>query len=404
MNFQKKNRTINNDRCNLNPIYAKQNLDTISKICNKKNGVVVNYFITLNPGILIGLVSLPDTTFIIECINSRSKSFTINYNNNEIFHSFIFKNDLKKSKKTGYSLYEMYFLKIDSILKKRNINDVTIIPAGHSHILNFDFLQSDTIPTKSIYQSALINRYKFTYSTSADFLINGNSSLKNYDRINLLAPVYNSNAYIALTSTAKLINELNKSFDINKIEKNNITTFFEKDKLIQFIGHAKTNSSSINQQIILSDTSNINSNAILKNDLSGSSYLLNGCNSNLGKQEQYNTINSLPYQLMNQHASAVISSLWPIDDKENAEFLAKFYEFMALGISSSDALYKTKFYFANNNYSPSMWGAYIYYGSDFYLSKKNILNEYLYVILIILFCGLAVFVVFIKRKFKKQTD
>ena len=90
--------------------------------------------------------------------------------------------------------------------------------------------------------------------------------------------------------------------------------------------------------------------------------------------------------------------------QENAEFLAKFYEFMALGISSSDALYKTKFYFANNNYSPTMWGAYIYYGSDFYLSKKNILNEYLYVILIILFCGLAVFVVFIKRKLKKQTN
>jgi hypothetical protein len=51
-----------------------------------------------------------------------------------------------------------------------------------------------------------------------------------------------------------------------------------------------------------------------------------------------------------------------------------------------------------------MWGAYIYYGSDFYLSKKNILNEYLYVILIILFCGLAVFVAFIKRKFKKQIN
>ena len=138
--------------------------------------------------------------------------------------------------------------------------------------------------------------------------------------------------------------------------------------------------------------------------MEGSCYLLNACSSNFGKQECYDKTNSLPHQLISQHASAVISTAWPIDDKENAEFLAKFYEFMALGISSSDALYKTKFYFANNNYSPTMWGAYIYYGSDFYLSKKNILNEYLYVILIILFFGLAVFVVFIKGKFKKQTD
>jgi hypothetical protein len=89
-------------------------------------------------------------------------------------------------------------------------------------------------------------------------------------------------------------------------------------------------------------------------------------------------------------------SLWPIDDKENAEFLEKFYEFMAEGLASSDALHQTKLYFANKNYSPSMWGAYIYFGNDFYLNKKNLLNECLYAILLILFCGLAVFIVFKK--------
>ena len=193
-------------------------------------------------------------------------------------------------------------------------------------------------------------------------------------------------------------------FNITKINTTNVSQFFEKNKLIQFLGHAKTNNNSAEQYLILNDTANISSSTILKSNLEGSCYLLNACSSNFGKQECYDKTNSLPHQLISQHASAVISTAWPIDDKENAEFLAKFYEFMALGISSSDALYKTKFYFAKNNYSPTMWGAYIYYGNDFYLSKKNILNEYLYVILIILFFGLAVFVVFIKRKFKKQTD
>jgi hypothetical protein len=92
---------------------------------------------------------------------------------------------------------------------------------------------------------------------------------------------------------------------------------------------------------------------------------------------------------MNSHASSVTGTVWNLDDKENAEFLAKFYEFMALGISSSDALYKTKLYFAKNNYSPTMWGAYIYYGSDFYLSKKNMLNNYWY--LVIIAAGLIIF-------------
>jgi hypothetical protein len=36
-----------------------------------------------------------------------------------------------------------------------------------------------------------------------------------------------------------------------------------------------------------------------------------------------------------------------------------------------------------------MWGAYVYYGSDFYLSKKNAMATYWY--LIIIAAGLIVF-------------
>jgi len=402
--FIKNNRTVKDEQYSFSPSFSKQNLDTISKICSKKNGAVVNYFITIQPYMLLAIVTLPDTTILIECSSKRNRHNANLFYNNDLFNALLFKNDTEKTKKIGYTIYDLYFLKIDSILKRRKINDVVIIPAGNSYILNFDLLQADTLTAKSIFQSALISRYKFTYSTSADILMNVNKKINKYDAINLLVPLYNSKKYVPLQSGKKLLNKINYNFNTTKIENNNTSEFFVKDKLIQFIGHTAVTALSSEQQIILSDTSNISSSTIIKHNLAGSSYLINGCNSNLGKQEQYSTTNSLTYQLMNSHASSVTGTVWNLDDKENAEFLAKFYEFMALGISSSDALYKTKFYFANNNYSPSMWGAYIYYGNDFYLSKKNILNEYLYVILIILFCGLAVFVVFIKRKFKKQTD
>jgi hypothetical protein len=62
---------------------------------------------------------------------------------------------------------------------------------------------------------------------------------------------------------------------------------------------------------------------------------------------------------------------------------------MAEGLASSDALHQTKLYFANKNYPPSMWGAYIYYGNDFYLNKKNMLNNYWY--LVIVLAGLIIF-------------
>jgi hypothetical protein len=91
-----------------------------------------------------------------------------------------------------------------------------------------------------------------------------------------------------------------------------------------------------------------------------------------------NKINNLPNYLLNQNATAVIGTLWPIDDKENAVFLEKFYYFLSEGLASSEALRQTKLYFANNNYPPSMWGAYLYYGNDFYLRKKETNNLFFY--------------------------
>jgi CHAT domain-containing protein len=398
--FIKNNRTLKDERYSFSPSYSKQNLDTISKMCIKKNGAVINYFITSHPYMLLAIVTLPDTTFLIECSSNKNRNIVSHFYKYDLFNALLFKNDSEKSKKIGYSIYDLYFMKIDSILKKRKINDVVIIPTENSYMLNFDLLQTDTVPVKSIFQSALINRYKFTYITSADVLINVSKTIKTYNTINLLVPMYNSKIYSTLYSSKKLIDELSKNFNFIKIEKDNITVFFEKNKLIQFIGHTKANTYSKDQKIILSDTNNINSSAILKNDLTGSSYLINGCNSNLGKQEQYSTTNSLPYQLMKQHANSVTSTLWNLDDKENAEFLEKFYGLMAEGLASSDALYQTKLYFAKQNYSPSMWGAYVYYGSDFYLTKKNMLNNYWYLVIIIALSVLLIIKLYKNRKSK----
>jgi CHAT domain-containing protein len=387
--FIKNNRTLKDERYSFNPTYSKQNLDTISKLCTKKNGAVINYFSTIFPDFLLAIISLPDTTFMIECSSNRNRNEVSYFHYYDKFNSLVFKNDIKTSKKIGNSLYNLYFMKVDSILKRRNISNLVIIPAGHMYLLNFNLLQTDTIPVKSIFHSALIRKYKFNYYNSADILIRASKTKKKYDRIYLLAPIYNSALYSTLQSGKKLIENLRAHFNLRNIEQASISYFFEGDKLVQFIGHTKVNTHSIEQQLILSDSSNISSNNISKNDLHGSCFLINGCSSNLGKVEQFDKVNSLPYMLMNQNAHAVISTAWPIDDKENAEFLEKFYDLMAEGLASSDALHQTKLYFANKNYPPSMWGAYIYYGNDFYLNKKNMLNNYWY--LVIVLAGLIIF-------------
>ncbi len=399
--FIKNKRTEKNTNCDFSVANNTKKLNSISKICQKKNCATINYFVTSGPDILIAIVSLPNTNMLVECSNNKNRKIARYFPINNVINSYLLKNDMKRFKKQTFELYDLFFTKIDSMLQKNKITDVVVVPDMNWNGLNFDLLQTDSCTKNSILKTALIRKYKFTYTISAENLMQSFDKVLTYNQLNVLMPEYNSNYYSQLHSSDKLIDKLYGFFNITKINTSNVSPFFEKNKLMQFLGHAKTNNNSTEQFLILSDSAYISSSTVLKNNLDGSSYLLNACSSNLGKQECYDKTNSLPHQLMNQHASAVISSLWPIDDKENAEFLEKFYSFMAQGLASSDALYETKLYFAKQNYSPSMWGAYVYYGSDFYLSKKDATHIYLYLaILIITVCVIMLLVIFKKRKFK----
>jgi hypothetical protein len=216
----------------------------------------------------------------------------------------------------------------------------------------------------------------------------------------VLAPDYKKTSYPEIIFGKTLIEKIQTFFNVAVYTNHSDHTFFKHNRLIQFIGHIKSHEFSNQQYLILSDSTDIKSDAILNYDLTGSSYLLNGCASNIGKHEMNNKVNNLPNYLLNQHATAVISTLWPIDDKENAEFLEKFYTYLSDGMLSSEALRQTKLYFARNNYPPSMWGAYLYYGNDFYLHQKETTNFYLYISIgLILIVGLLFIYV---KKIKTQ--
>jgi len=397
--FVKNKRTEKNVDCDFSIANNTKKLDSISKICQKKNGAIINYFVTSGPNILIAIVSLPDTTLLMECSNTKNIKTARNFDLINVINSYVLKNEIKGYKKQAFELYDLFFAKIDAMLQKNKITDVVVLPDMSWSGLNFDFLQTDSCNQNPVFQSALIRKYKFTYTTSAQNLIQSFGNVLTYKQLNVLMPQYNSNVYAQLHSSDKLIDKLCEIFNVTKINTDNVSPFFEKNKLNQFIGHAKTNNKSIEQFLILSDSANISSSNFLKNNLEGSCYLLNACSSNIGKVERYDKTNSLPYQLINQHASAVISSLWQLDDHENAEFLEVFYNFMANDLAASDALYKTKLFFLEKKYSPAMWSAYLYYGNDFYLNKKEPFNLPLYVCsFLIILLVLLLYFKYIKKR------
>ena len=352
---------------------------------------------SFNPSNLMAIVSLPDTTILISCSGNE---FTNKYSFDiPLAGIFIIPEENKVLKKIFYEAYHQCFKNIDYILQNKGIKTINIITHSAVNGLNFDLLLYDTLSNHPFKESALIKKYNILYHSNTNTLSNSNGDSAIYTSIDIIAPNYKKTSYPEIIFGKTLIDKMREFFTIEKHENNLQEVFFKKDRLIQFVGHIKSHVFSNEQTMIINDSENINSNSVLNYDLTGSSYLLNGCASNIGKNEMNNKINNLPNYLLNQNATAVIGTLWPIDDKENALFLEKFYYYLSNGLSSSEALRQAKLYFANNNYPPSMWGAYLYYGNDFYLRKKDTNNLFFYLGIGMLFIiGISALVVVLHQQ------
>lgn len=382
----------------LDKSFNKNMIIKLQTLCKKNNYAIINYIASTSPNNLIAVLSLPDTTLLISCSENeflKNVSFGI-------YVTDIFTDPLKThtAKKTLGNAYNLCFKNLDVVLQKKGIKTVHIINHGLINGINFDLALTDTSLSNAFIESNLLNTYNFLYHSNASELCHYKNTTPIYSSIDVLAPDYKKTSYPEIIFGKTLIEKIKTFFNVAIFTNHSDHTFFKHNRLIQFIGHIKSHEFSNQQYLILSDSTDIKSDAILNYDLTGSSYLLNGCANNIGKHEMNNKVNNLPNYLLNQHATAVISTLWPIDDKENAEFLEKFYTYLSDGMLSSEALRQTKLYFARNNYPPSMWGAYLYYGNDFYLHQKETTNFYLYISIgLILIVGLLFIYV---KKIKTQ--
>lgn len=345
-------------------------LHKIETLCKQKSCVVVNYLYTRNPHRLIAIVTLPDTTYMIIC--SKGDEAIMNYYAFNQYKKQLLQNELIEFKNNYHRIYNNYFKNIRSEIDKRNIKHIVIIPDGGMADLNFDLIQSDSLPANSIYKSALINNYNFTYSTCGDILSSNYRKEKTYNAIEFIIPDYTNSNYAKLTFGNQLLNMIEDLYTVNKIQDHIKSHFFQPNQLTHFIGHAEANNLSNEQFLILNNSESINSNDVLNYNLSENSYILNGCNSNLGRTQLFNKTSSFSFNLINQRALSVISATWQLDDKDNTEFMKTFYEKLAQGLNSSDALYQAKIDCIKKNLNPTVWAAYKYFGNDFVIEKNNI--------------------------------
>lgn len=378
---------------------ASNALDSIETLCKIKKCTVINYFITHSPKIALAIVSLPDTTFMLNCLPEFK--YKIPDHINAIYKKDVVGQDDTGFPKLNYDMYISFFSKIDTILQAKNIKKVVIISDGYLNHLNFDVLQTDTAQFPSMTPSALLLRYKFSYAIGAKYLLNKSQDARRYTKLNILAPVYTSTLYPRLIFSEKLVDQLDAINSVKNLNNISKTSIFKENQVVQFIGHVNA-SYMQNEQFLILDDSNAISSAEFENaPINGSSYLLNGCQSGVGRNVKFDRVNNFTHVLLKSNAHSVLTTVWSIDDRENTIFQEKFYSFLAEGLSSSDALQQTKLYFAQHHYPVSLWGAYVYYGDDFYLSTKKPSYNPLYIILLGLSIATATF--FIIRTRIKRT-
>jgi len=93
--------------------------------------------------------------------------------------------------------------------------------------------------------------------------------------------------------------------------------------------------------------------------------MLSGCSTALGLIVDGEGILGLTGPLLQAGAHSVVATLWPVSDRGSAEFVARFYRFLASGVSATDALRRAQLDAIERGAPPREWAAFVLTGDGF---------------------------------------
>jgi len=88
-----------------------------------------------------------------------------------------------------------------------------------------------------------------------------------------------------------------------------------------------------------------------------STVVLAACSTARGKVRRFEGTLSVARAFLSTGVPSVVATLWPIDDQEAARFFPRLHEYLARGLSASEALRAAQLDSIRNAESPSMWAA-----------------------------------------------
>ncbi len=302
--------------------------------------------------------------------------------------------------KNAYWCYENLFKPIEKNLKDKS--HVIIIPDNELVQIPFEALLSKDISNVETSQynklPYLLNRYSFSYNYSATlWLQNMQDRHKSNDLILGCAPFYRLSDSSAINKRNSINKQLRKSLaPLPSAKKeimalaNNFEGLFVVDSMATEATFKKNASqygiihlamhSVFNEQnpmltsLAFTENGDSTQNNLLysyeisRHDFVANLVVLSACQTGFGKYEKGNGVASLGRAFMYAGVPSLVVSLWQVDDIATSNIMKEFYEYLANGLSKSEALRLAKLNYLNNvsglQAHPAYWSPFIQIGNS----------------------------------------
>ena len=291
-------------------------------------------------------------------------------------------------------LYNYTLKQIDEDLGK-NIEQITIIPDGEIHNLNFDNLFYEVSDTWLNPNSMLVSKYSINYLYHTNQIIsqtNEHKKIKNTILVGYDYKQQNDSTGDSKTNLFKELSYVNKEIksisntlnckDNNKIAKTILKDLLKDSDLFHFAGHASSDSTIQNSFLVIKEQDSPNFDSltykeIVSLNLNTKLVTLSACKTNLGQKINSEGILSLSRAFTESGVDATLGSSWDAPDKISQKILTLFYDNIKQGMNKSKALQKAKLSWLTDDHSspfersPANWSNWKLYGDISPLQIKD---------------------------------
>lgn len=288
----------------------------------------------------------------------------------------------------------------------------TIIPDGKISFIPFDCLKDNS-------NSALIEKHQINYAYAYGISIPVNKRNANFDKMVTLAPEYpvmelasiERNSIYELKFALEECHQIKKYFNsaINlrrDIGKNELLKSLKHASIFHFAGHGRVDKNS-SYLIMANNSEHLDYEEIsdYPNDLD--LVVLSACETGLGVWNPGDGSNSIAKGFLESGTSAVIYSLWSVNDVSTNKIMNSFYGFLKLGQATDEALRNAKLEYLREalgeSKHPSYWAGFVAAGDMNAILQSNNFFIYLkskwgYGVTAILFLFICLYIFVFKRK------